>query len=41
MKTKIFNKKVSNQELIKSLKESIQYNDSALDYIENEISIRN
>lgn len=37
MKTKIFNKKVSNQELIKSLKESIQYNDSALDYIENEI----
>lgn len=37
MKTTIFNKKVSNQDLIKCLTESMEYNVNALDYIENEI----
>lgn len=37
MKTMIFNKKVNNKELAKALKESIEFNDNALDYIENEI----
>lgn len=37
MKTMIFNKKVNNKELAKALKESIEFNDNALDYVENEI----
>lgn len=37
MKTMIFNKKVNNKELSKALKESIEFNDNALDYVENEI----